>query len=162
MLSMLIFYSAQWLAMFHGAASQSIPIVTAYSSLGVSGLQHAVISTEAAAIFVDAASASRLQPILEKVLSLRLVIYGGTLDVDCEDFRRSKDQFSHVQFLHYDELCAMGCRQATVSNPPSSEDLCAIFYTSGSTGIPKGVPMKHKNVVAAGKVHRSLLGMSLS
>jgi len=161
-LSMLMSYSAQWLTLFHGAASQSIPIVTAYSSLGISGLQHAISSTKAAAIFVDAASASRLQPILEQLPSLRLVIYGGTLDADWESFRTSKDQFRYVQFLHYDELCTMGRHQATVSNPPSSEDLCAIFYTSGSTGTPKGVPMKHKNVVAAGKSHRGLFGTSLS
>jgi long-chain acyl-CoA synthetase len=161
-LPMLILYSPQWLALFHGAASQSIPIVTAYSSLGVSGLQHAVNSTKAAAIFVDPASASRLQPILKETPSLRVVVYGGALDADWESFRASIGKFSHIQLLHYDELCTLGRRQATISNTPSSEDLCAIFYTSGSTGTPKGVPMKHKNVVAAGNVTGNLLSMIMT
>ena len=33
--------------------------------------------------------------------------------------------------------------------PPAPEDLCCIMYTSGSTGPPKGVPLKHKAVLAA-------------
>ncbi|CRK38333.1 hypothetical protein BN1708_007722, partial [Verticillium longisporum] len=45
-------------------------------------------------------------------------------------------------------------RQLGEDNPvdpvePSPEDLFCIMYTSGSTGLPKGVPMTHENVLAA-------------
>jgi long-chain acyl-CoA synthetase len=43
----------------------------------------------------------------------------------------------------------MGENNPVEAVPPQSDDLCCIMYTSGSMGAPKGVLLKHKNVVAA-------------
>lgn len=32
--------------------------------------------------------------------------------------------------------------------PPTSEDICTICYTSGSTGEPKGVLVPHRSIIA--------------
>ncbi len=45
--------SANWLAMSHGAAAQSMPIVTAYDTLGEEGLRHSMVATRAKCIFLD-------------------------------------------------------------------------------------------------------------
>ena len=39
-------------------------------------------------------------------------------------------------------------------------DLAAILYTSGSTGLPKGVMLSHSNLVAGTRIVRSYLGIS--
>ncbi|EXJ91414.1 hypothetical protein A1O1_04526 [Capronia coronata CBS 617.96] len=141
--------SSHWLAVFHGAASQSIAAVTAYGSLGLSGLQHALVSTKAAALFVDEDALIRLGDALQTVAEVRLVVYDGNSDSSSAEITRLKQTMGHVAFIHFHDLVSIGRQNRCAAHLPSADNLCAIFYTSGSTGDPKGVPMKHKNVVAA-------------
>jgi acyl-CoA ligase (AMP-forming) (exosortase A-associated) len=42
------------------------------------------------------------------------------------------------------------------------EDLAAILYTSGSTGLPKGVMLSHRNLLAGTRIVRTYLGITAS
>jgi len=141
--------SAHWLAMSHGAASQSLPIVTAYDTLGEEGLRHSMVATGAKAIFLD----PHLLPTLTKVLTdakeVRFVVWNDQNQVKQEHVDKLKEAHPHVQVLSFEELRKLGEDNPVDPTPPSSDDLCCIMYTSGSTGTPKGVPLKHSNVIAA-------------
>jgi len=142
--------SAHWLAMSHAAASQSMPIATAYDTLGEVGLKHSLVQTHAKAIYCDPQLLPTLVKPLDEAKEIKYIIYNSDGEVNQEHISKLKDTHNHLTILSFEELRKLGESNPTDPVPPEPEDLCCIMYTSGSTGTPKGVPLKHKAVVAAG------------
>ncbi|KAI7575391.1 acetyl-CoA synthetase-like protein, partial [Hortaea werneckii] len=146
-----------WLATAHGALSQSMPIVTAYDTLGEEGLSHSLQQTHAKAIFLDPHLMQKLVNPLKEAKDIQHVVYND------DDAPTSKQDPSQVQewinklkethprltVTAFSDLVKQGENNMVEPTPPKPEDLCCIMYTSGSTGTPKGVLLTHKNVLAA-------------
>jgi long-chain acyl-CoA synthetase len=155
--------SANWLAMFHGAASQSMPVVTAYDTLGEEGLRHSMVATGAKTIFLDPHLIPTLGNVLKNAEEVRYVIWNSQNQVKQEHINNLKSTYSHITVLSFKELEKLGRDNPSEPVPPAPEDLCCIMYTSGSTGTPKGVPIKHKALIAAGELsHRKPKGSILT
>lgn len=140
---------SHWLAMSHGAASQSMPIVTAYDTLGEEGLRHSMVATGAKVIFLDPHLLPTLTNVLKDASEIRHVVWNSQNKVKQEDIDKLHAAYPNVKVISFDELRKLGEDNPSDPVPPDPEDLCCIMYTSGSTGTPKGVPLKHSNVVAA-------------
>ncbi|KAL4871955.1 hypothetical protein BDV12DRAFT_163443 [Aspergillus spectabilis] len=141
--------SANWLALSHGSASQSLTIVTAYDTLGEDGLAHSIKQTESVAIFLDPTLITSLANVLSETKSIKHVIWNSDEEVKQEDLDRLRTEFSYLNILSFEDLRKLGEENPSEPVPPSPDDLCCIMYTSGSTGPPKGVLLTHGNVVAA-------------
>ena len=135
--------------MSHGAVSQSMPIATAYDTLGEEGVKHSLIQTQSKAIYCNPDLLKSLINPLQEAKDVKFVIYNSDDEVKQEDIENLKSTHGHLTVVSFDELRKMGENNPVDPVPPKPDDLCCIMYTSGSTGPPKGVPIKHKAVLAA-------------
>lgn len=126
-----------------------MPIVTAYDTLGEEGLKHSMQQTHAKAIFLDAHLLGKLNNVLKSAKDIKHVVYNGKDGVKDADIENIKKTHPEVSVQSFEELRKSGEENMVDPVPPKAEDLCCIMYTSGSTGAPKGVLLKHKNVIAA-------------
>ncbi|KAK5240494.1 long-chain fatty acid-CoA ligase, partial [Exophiala xenobiotica] len=126
-----------------------MPIVTAYDTLGEEGLRHSLVATKAKAIFLDPHLLVSLIAPLKEAKEIKHVIWNSQNDVNQDSIDKLKAAHPHLTIMSFEELRKLGEENPVDPVPPSPEDLCCIMYTSGSTGPPKGVPIKHKAVVAA-------------
>jgi long-chain acyl-CoA synthetase len=143
--------SAQWIAMSHGCATQNIPIVTAYDSLGESGVAHTLAQTECAAMYTDPhLLATAAGPIARSHVKIVIVNQGSVFAAgdELEAFRRENPQLT---VLTFDELRALGEDNMVEPAVVRPSDLYCIMYTSGSTGLPKGACITNEAIVAAGE-----------
>lgn len=150
--------SQNWLAVAHGACSQSMPIVTAYDTLGEEGLRYSMVATKAKAIFLDPHLLPTLTNVLAVATEIRTVIWNNQHQVKQEHIDKLKASYPHINILSFEDLRKMGEDNPVDPVPPKPEDLCCIMYTSGSTGTPKGVPVTQGAVVAAGRFFFSPCG----
>ena len=147
----LILRSMHWLAMAHGAATQSMPIVTAYDTLGEEGLTSSLEATRAKLMFLDAHLLNTLIKPLKKANYLEVIVYDKDEDLVKDDLDALLQAYPHLKVIGFEELRKAGADNPVDPVPPSPEDTCCIMYTSGSTGAPKGVTIKHKAIVGSSK-----------
>lgn len=143
--------SPQWLNMSHACSTQSLTLVTAYDTLGESGVQHSLVQSEPTAIMVDPHLLKTISNPLKQATSVKILIYNQESHIEVPQKQIDDFKASHPELtvLSFEELRALG--EANPIDPvvPKPDDLYCIMYTSGSTGTPKGVPTTHAGFIAA-------------
>lgn len=145
------FYTVSLILVLVGAASQSITIATAYDSLGEEGVRHSLIQTQSESIFTNPSLLPLLKKVLAEAKDVKNIIYDTDAEVKLTDVDELKAAFPYINILSFEDLRKLGEDNHVEPVPPTPDDMCCIMYTSGSTGAPKGVPLRHRNVVAASK-----------
>ncbi|XP_042153507.1 long-chain-fatty-acid--CoA ligase 3-like [Oncorhynchus tshawytscha] len=137
---------AEWVIAAQACFMQNFPLVTLYSTLGGPAITHGLNETEVSHIITSRELLeTRLKFILLEVPRLQHIIVVDDTPTEWPGYPRgiSVHNMANVQGLRTKpENVCQGHKQ------PMPSDIAVIMYTSGSTGVPKGVMISHSNIIA--------------
>ncbi|KAI5092926.1 acyl-CoA synthetase long-chain family member 3b, partial [Silurus meridionalis] len=137
---------AEWIIAAQACFMYNFPLVTLYSTLGGAAIAHGLNETEVTHIITSKdLLQSRLKEILLEVPRLQHIIIVDHKPTSWPGLPRGilVHNMSSVQ-----ELGAKPESMMSQRRQPLPKDIAVIMYTSGSTGIPKGVMISHGNLIA--------------
>ncbi|KAK7790099.1 hypothetical protein R5R35_012622 [Gryllus longicercus] len=134
---------AEWLIAAHGCFKQSIPVVTIYATLGEEAIAHGINETEVSVVITSHDLLPKFKKILAMTPKVQMLIYmeDQLKKTDTSGFKEG------VAIIPYAEVLKKGSASKKEASPPSPDDIAIIMYTSGSTGVPKGVLLTHRNIL---------------
>uniref|UniRef100_A0A7N9CAU2 long-chain-fatty-acid--CoA ligase n=1 Tax=Macaca fascicularis TaxID=9541 RepID=A0A7N9CAU2_MACFA len=137
---------AEWMIAAQACFMYNFQLVTLYATLGGPAIVHGLNETEVTNIITSKELLqTKLKDIVSLVPCLRHIITVDGKPPTWSEF--PKGVIVHTMAA----VEALGAK-ASMENQPHSKplpsDIAVIMYTSGSTGLPKGVMISHSNIIA--------------
>ncbi len=138
----------EWIVSDLGTHAYSIPNTPLYDTLGTTAIKYILNLTETPIIVLSKNKVEKILNVDSKFLKILITIE----DLDpTEDAILIKDAESKgYMILDFKKLLAIGKEHLKPHRVPTPDTLYTISFTSGTTGIPKGVELKHSHVMASG------------
>lgn len=135
----------EWIISDLASHAYSIPNTPLYDTLGKESSEYILNLTESPIMVLSKSKISKIFEINSKHLKILISIEDLTKEDD-ELIDQAKVQGIHL--IDFKELLKIGKENEIPHRPPTADTLYTISFTSGTTGIPKGVELNHSHIVA--------------
>lgn len=136
---------AEWFVALQGCFRRNVTVVTIYASLGEEALCYSLNETEVTTVICGSKELKKLVDLSGQLDTVKHVI---CMDADIPSAVSSVEQSGRWKITSFADVQILGRENPVDADYPVSADVAVIMYTSGSTGLPKGVMMTHGNVLA--------------
>uniref|UniRef100_A0AAQ5ZSE2 long-chain-fatty-acid--CoA ligase n=1 Tax=Amphiprion ocellaris TaxID=80972 RepID=A0AAQ5ZSE2_AMPOC len=126
---------AEWIVVAQACFMYNFPLVTLYATLGPMAIAHGLNETEVTHIITS-------KDLLQSRLKVPYVIVVDSKPTSWPDISRG------IMVYSMEAVKEMGSKPDNSEKIVKPSDIAVIMYTSGSTGIPKGVMISHGNLIA--------------
>ncbi|XP_041014783.1 long chain acyl-CoA synthetase 9, chloroplastic-like isoform X1 [Juglans microcarpa x Juglans regia] len=135
----------EWFIALQGCFRRNVTVVTIYASLGEEALCHSLNETEVTTVICGCKELKKLIEISEQLDTVKRVI---CMDDEIPSNASYVEQGKSWTITSFVDVESLGRENPVDADLPLPADIAVIMYTSGSTGLPKGVMMTHANVLA--------------
>ncbi|KAL7748414.1 medium-chain fatty acid-CoA ligase faa2 [Sorochytrium milnesiophthora] len=144
---------AEWVLGEQAAYLYNFMTVPLYDTLGAEAIEYIVNQTRMRACIATKDKAKALVDIKAKLPTLELVVImdGLSFDDSADVALVDKAKASGLHMMSFANLESEGQAKEVraVEQPAVPNDVATVCYTSGTTGLPKGVILTHRNILAA-------------
>ncbi|KAH7971906.1 hypothetical protein HPB52_003671 [Rhipicephalus sanguineus] len=135
---------AEWMLTAQACFRTNIPLVTLYATLSNEDIVSAVNVTEVTHLVTSSDLITRVLSVVGKMPSLTHIVY-----MENPNAKPPAPLQDGPQVIPFSSLEERGVDHEHEQCSPSPDDVAIVMFTSGSSGMPKGVMASHRNLISS-------------